>query len=284
MTLVKLTKLYISIYLTDKFDKWSKVLLSTLIVACAPAHAEENDMAMGKNYPTRLEGREVPGPLRGGWSASGILQMNNPNRAVPLQAQFPNIENYTVQFNVVPPTTAASVSASSQAEVVWSIEGNPVRRLISVVDGTAITGMAEAVSVRLFDASAVLGTLTYQASITVARGRRGTSKQPPYLFPTPAASAIVAPGALSPLIPIPDDSGVISIFTNVTNPDVAVAGIPLEQTFVAQVNGAGGTIMAYEPRNFDWVPLAPGAKFLVFGNRATSPVNATFWATFGIDG
>jgi hypothetical protein len=251
------------------------IMINLLCVACGVAQASEDSNMRGPD--NRKYGN--PEPVFTGWSQGGRLIVGNPNVAVSMQAQFPVLDNYTVLFNLnaitVPPGTSR---ACARAQVSWRVAGNEARRLISVSDGTSITGTAEAVHVRLFDNTlGAPGPQEYAGSILIAKGTRGSNKQPPYLA---LNHATVIPGG-NAVIAIPDDIGANSLFVS-CGPSTLGTLVPDGSILVTVVGNFG--ITSYDPRNYDWVPLDPGAKTIVLTVAAAAGTNVEFAPYLGIDG
>src|SRR5208282_2833927 len=56
---------------------------------------------------------------------------------------------YTIQFEVIPPTDGLGFSA--YAIVSWKVNGQPIRRVMNIYQGAAITGVCEGVDVQIVD-------------------------------------------------------------------------------------------------------------------------------------
>lgn len=251
-------------------------LISLILTGCSTEVIEAETLAgemKNPNNPT-------------GWSQSGTLRVRDSrNSGVGLQAEFPVLGNYTVQFNIAPVayTTGGGIPSHStaRAEITWSVKGNFVRRVISVVDGSSITGTAEAVNVRLLDDSGPLPDpgepRDYLGSIQVAYGTRGSNKQPPFLF---VATTSVDPG-MSTIVPIPNDVGANSVFVGVGSGLFEV--LPDNSVQARLQRGATGNFF-YDPRYYDWVPLIgdSGDVELFVAGTVVNPV--TFTVVLGIDG
>ncbi len=230
----------------------------------------------------------------GGWSATGTMRNNGISAASHLQANFlPEVgrhdpsKNYTVQFTVGPtknPVTKQiiSVGVNAIAEIKWSVEGNDVRRLVSVANGVSLTGVGEAVRVAVFDRS--IGGLVipadYDVSITVAPGSRPSLNKPVTLASLNGTSfgySLLA--GTSQVIAIPQDAGIISTYVTVADTTAVKAPIANQAAQVA----VGGSDQLYDPRDFTWVPIVPGAlNMTLFNNSAAQSM--LFNVTFGIDG
>lgn len=226
---------------------------------------------------------DISKPILGA-AQSGKLMVGNPNAFVYLQRKLP-IDNYTIQFNIAPPIdVTTSARAAARARIEWSVLGNSVVRLVSVSDGTSITGTAEAVSVKLFDATTpgfVFAVPEYAGSIQVARGTRGANKQPPYLALEPRIVVAGNQGTLN----IPADVGANSVFVvaNVVATVAVGTVIPPAAITVVQQGGVG-VATVWDPRDHDWVPLDPGALRLLFNVNASVPSSVRFTTYLGIDG
>jgi hypothetical protein len=224
-----------------------------------------------------------------GWSQAGLLRTNDPSKTVSCQAHFPERGNYTVQFNIdqrrLVDALANPFRTAAKAVVSWTVNGITTRRVINVSDGSSITGAADTAHVVLFDATNEIVTpaIDYSGLITISKGTRGSSKQPPYLVPngvTEGQNVSVAAGAFSAVFPIPEDAGINSVF--VTAVSATGALITNGQAFVTFTNGSRQTV--YDPRDYDWVPIDPGVDTFQYGvvGGAAGPVQFSIF--FGVDG
>jgi len=200
---------------------------------------------------------------------------------------------YSISFSLQNPPSNTNVSAVfCQAEINWKVAGQQRRRLISVASGAVISGVCEAVDVRLYDVSGQMGLTqpagrTYGVSALLAPGSRPCLQQPAVLVTTP-------PFGLTPgdtvNIDIPQDAGVVStlvvwsglnmnLFDPANNESIAV-----NQTFT----GATEFVSSYIPfASNQWIPLYPGADTLQVQNNIpigteVGEINVTVY--WGIDG
>ena len=237
-----------------------------------------------------------------GWSATGKMINNGYSAQAHLQVNFlerdtnPNpSKNYTVQFSVGAPMSlvtglvALDVPVNPIAEIKWTVEGNDVRRVVSVVSGMSVTGVGEAIKVSVLDRSIQIAPggitpvvpVSYDVDITCAPGSRASVTQPPTLTaqnPADLTFSFVsaAPGNIQ--VDIPVDSGVISTFVTafsdgniLTDADVTVT----------QLNG-GLINRMYSPVHAEWVPMVAGTRRLQLTNNSAHTV---LWSvTYGIDG
>lgn len=221
-----------------------------------------------------------------GWSASGDLDPLTPGpsgQVVHLQVKFPEAGNYTVQFNVSDPNALFLVNnevVRAQAEVVWSINGQQVRRLVDCVNGLSITGTAEAVAVNIVDRSdvTVSPVVPYLATVTVAKGTRSSVQQPPTY--TGERVRLGALGGAS--IPVPE--GAISVNVTIA-PLIIGAPIVPEQHIVRETGNGGINLKSWNPTLFQgWIPLAAGATKISFEQSALQAQEFYYFTSFGIDG
>jgi hypothetical protein len=136
-----------------------------------------------------------------GWSQSGNLVCQNVaplpgsppgGRVVKLQVCFPKCDVYTIQFDVSQSEQlAGKVGQLVFADITWIVNGTSIRRSVSVVSGTTISGVGEALNVVAYDASqpgsecGVPG-LVYGVTINVSPGLRAAqSQQPIWDIPNP---------------------------------------------------------------------------------------------------
>jgi hypothetical protein len=235
----------------------------------------------------------------GGWSQSGKLTTGNSQLGVPLQADFSKSKhgagNYTIQFGLQAPDPN-TVIIRPEADIQWTVNGNTVRRIVSVTDGLSITGQAEYAKVRLYDAilagnvpPAVAG-VQYVASINIAPGVRASQQQPPTLMPqryfNSVSTEIFILGSISVpatdfvRVPVPQNAGVISVFVTVAVP---AGGLVTAADFqVRQSNPVVGALKRYFPVGEGWVSMGSGVTEINLFNFSAASLNAS--VVFGIDG
>lgn len=230
---------------------------------------------------------------KNGFLASGGLVTTDPNGGstqgkLTLTADFSKsngergAEYYTVTFHVNPPPPPAGFSASPYnpiATITWNVNGTQVVRRVSVGNGVAVSGLASHVIVEVQDFSTLLPGMVpkpYFVDIAVAPGSRPSTQQPPRLN---GGVQHIAVGPATVNIPIPQDSGVISVF---------LAEAQLIQTAlntqVSFTDGVGNNVGAVNVTRFTgWVPIPSGAVSMAITNLDT--VNSTDVSyTWGIEG
>ena len=259
--------------------------------------------------------KQDPGILKGriptGWKGATELVTGQSTPVNLLSANFPESGSYTIEFNLLPyaanipipynpgvpippsptpnPTTNQPIVA--KALVQWSVEGSTVTRIMNIVDGASITGVAQGVNVFAFDATQEVKVesspfgVPYQVTAQVSKGVRATNKQPPILVPgAPSLIGSVLIDATDPpvSVPIPQGAGVISVYVTVgfsASPEPDSNSIQVQQQFALTLFST----KTYDPRDFpDWVPISPGADTIFLVNNSAQEV--VFSITFGIDG
>lgn len=233
-----------------------------------------------------------------GWGTSGNLTTGNTTQVVTMQADFPETGTYTVEFSL----TANSNSNNpivAEALITWVIEGNFVTRRVNVADGMSISGVGQGLRVVMNDATRAflnpMNNVSYGVACQVARGVRGTSKQPPTLVgqtllagsPVPAEYGagvfLVGAGSLVDVM-IPADAGATSVLVTAIDQTTAtnVAGkCKINQAYVL----AGTVFVAKSYDSFeynDWIPLTPGVNIIQVANSSADMYVVS--VTFGIDG
>lgn len=209
-----------------------------------------------------------------GWSASGTLTQAG-HKEVSLQADFPVATDYTAQFKI----SGDLRFKQAIAEITWSVEGNAVRRRISVADGVSIQGAGQAISIKIRDDSSAVvpGIPTdYTVSVQVVPGTRGSTSNPPTL----KGDAHILVGASALNLNIPQDSGIISVAVLVEN--TAHNPIPDQAISVRQQDSAGLDVALYDPRQYFWVPLQGSATVLRLENNTADTL--IFTVIYGVDG
>jgi len=213
----------------------------------------------------------------------GILTGNAGTKdGFTFQVDFDNEPgNYTIQFNVtnIRPTRNGDGpgNITPTAEVIWSVEGNSVRRLVSVVNGTSITGIGQGIRVRVFDETDPGDTTaqqSYTVSVQVTRGSRPSIQQPPtygqyytdsqgnVLF----SSIVVLAGGAS-IIQVPQNIGAVSVWITAYYPGQSFTDADL---YVLQEDSA----LSAQASQIGLLNNTP--------NVGGSPI--TFGILFGIDG
>lgn len=228
---------------------------------------------------------DEPVKTQWGWAQSGDLRNDNgafsspPGKGIGMQVEFPDAGVYTVQFYIL---NNNAIPVAAEALITWSTNGNNTTRRISVVNGAAITGVAQHVKVSVWDASSlgVLNTQSYTVFILVAPGNRATNSNPPFLS-RPAFKVAPTHGT-STSVPIPTDAGAISVQTSVW---ITTAPVGLRTDVqVAQVANGLATLRSYSPLDEpDFVPLVPQTDTIRCDNRsAGDTINFSF--ILGIEG
>ncbi len=258
------------------------------------------------------EGSEIykgaPGSLVNleGWSASGTIlipagTVTTAIGAVLLQANFKKAGDYTCQFNLstILQVGTKQVIARAQAELIWSVEGNSVRRKIEVFDGTAISGTGQAVRIKITDhslqpAGVAHADLNYLVSVQVAPGTRPTETAPILLadtgiftatgnpFNVDRAFAIITATPIA--INIPEDAGVNSWRLDVAN--TLTTAIPPVGSELIVTEGDQSNVFELGRYNYDdlnqWIPLTPGTQRIRISSTYATSLSGTL--KFGIQG
>ncbi len=251
--------------------------------------------------------RELPDDEpRLGWSQSDTLHVatngaQGSGEMLSMQANFATSVlgpgDWTLEFNLLQGRQADTVYAA-EAEITWSVAGNFVRRVIDVKSGATISGVAEAVSVKVKDRGQYLGPLipwpgppvpfdpatmirpemlAYVASVQATKGTRAGWEQPPVLSGPVLAS--IAGGGASPIIPIPQNCGVVAYYFRAGNS----TGAAFDPTAVVvnQQNAIGIDVSA-NILGHGWLPISNNTRSIQIRNgSAVSIQPAIMW---GIDG
>jgi len=187
---------------------------------------------------------------------------------------------YTIQFEALPPADNGGFAA--YAIVNWKVLGQQVTRKVSVFSGAAISGVGEAVDVKLVDVSGV-GVITpnampYKIAANLSRGTRAMIMQPAILTTQPTELGILAAGTSS--IIIPTDAGIVSAMVLIRLGGVAT----VDQVSIVAQNAATNIIQGFniDPQNPTWVPLPPSAVNLLVINGTAASIGAN--VIWGIEG
>jgi hypothetical protein len=250
-------------------------------------------MTQGMNWLTGKGGSDTP-QQSGGWSQSSPLQTGNTLQTVQLQEVFEEAYYYTVQFGIVPPAGPSGPAYAAVATIEWSVQGNTIRRQVSVGNGTTISGPGEAIRVVINDTtSAALNTpgLSYTGTIQVTKGTRPADFNPPTLADNNATPRVIPPGGLIS-VAIPQNVGITSveITSMYTDPTGTVPLPPTPPNPPSPVLQIFQTNPPYiskqytnETGNTGFVDVAPGATEIQIYNLDASD-NVAVTITWGIDG
>ncbi len=221
-----------------------------------------------------------------GWAQSGPLYTNawtrpgSGNQAVKCMVEkFDRASIYTVQIGLNVGDGGFPVQA--EAEVIWSINGTPIRRVVSVSQGVSITGVTESARIAVYDATPIVmdgqANVEYIALINIAPGPRAATTLPPFLRAYEAALTLAA--AQPTLLMVPGNAGVVGFRLSVSA--VGASGATVQ---MADISGTIYDQYVVNPgENSIFVPLAPGTDRLVITNDdSANPITIT--GQWAIDG
>lgn len=217
------------------------------------------------------------------WSASGNLRTGDSQVSVTLQTPtFEEPDYYTLQFNLHrPPNAPANENIAAEAEVVWTVEGNSVRRLITIGSGSVISGCGNNANVKIRDSSINANGVLYPVSVQITKGTRPSIQQPPMLY---GEYFFVSPGN-AVRTAIPQNAGIISVFIGIAIENAGAVGPIPNDTIKALFTTGGQTlsIAGFDQMN-GWVPVPPGADSidLYWISGSTARVEASM--IWGIEG
>ena len=196
---------------------------------------------------------------------------------------IPNV--YTLQFGLFQTGERTWLSVpAAEAIINWSVKGQTQRRIITIASGVAISGVCDAVSVKIRDTSIIsenTEAIQYAVQSTLSKGVRPSTGQPPSL--TTRQSQIAQGSGPSVVFPVPVNAGVMSFFVLACGDSGAVL---TTTDIVAQVIGAGNTLLAsyYPLITGGWIPLPAGAYSITVNNNAAEDTNADVNVIWGIEG
>jgi len=158
-----------------------------------------------------------------------------------------------------------------EATITGAVAGNPVRRRITVANGTSITLPLSTVNVDVKD-NAPAGEFTageeYGVSITCAPGTRGCSMQFPFLILRDSSNKvdIDVANAGNVTIDVPADAGGVALNFAARATQAAIVALPPGSIAVSQMRGAT-VLKEYDPVVFgQWVPLIGGTNAIKIEN------------------
>jgi hypothetical protein len=216
-------------------------------------------------------------------------------------------EQYSVSFCVTPPTANPFVHVNPIARISFSTRGNSIDHLISVGDGTSISGICETLSLRIFDATVDIPTVNdpitglpvevfdmeYIITVTVAPLPRPDGYTPPIFFPVdnlqnanravPTFPLVAAAGAVvDTSVPVVIGQKSIMVMTALLNRS---AGGSLEGAAVEFRDQNASRIGLYCPNSPVWVPIPPTTHSLrCYNTNGVGQSAISFTPIFGIDG
>ena len=241
-----------------------------------------------------------------GWSATGLIKRRLPILPITspityhtavggltLQTELHTAKYYTVQFELqmpVPGVSVVSFGLKSIAEVIWSVKGNSVRRVLTVYNGTAISGTGEHVTVKLKDDSEA-GTSPsareYPATINLAEGTR-PSAQIPTFFSRQIVNGEYPPYTIVPagtvIFSYPANTGANSLMIAYeqfpTGTNAAMLANDLVMTsLLGGLNTLSYAITSGPPQ---FMPIAPGTTHILINNNSAVTYRVT--PIWGIEG
>jgi hypothetical protein len=240
-------------------------------------------------------------------SATGSL-LSKAGLRVQMQDDFDGkAQNFTVQFfvnnrvgyiapsvppNPIIPPPIAIGNITPVGEILWTIGGNTQRRLVSIYDGSSITGVAEHFAINATDDTDLSDTTNqtqYDVTITAAGGVRGSTALPPIYQTYIDNNGTILFGrvSLNPLtnieVLIPQNAGVSSVMVTVSSVGNIITD---DEVFFSQASTTAGALKIYNPMDYEFVPISPQADRLFIENL--TPVSGghiiEFSVTWGIDG
>jgi hypothetical protein len=233
---------------------------------------------------------------KGGWSGSADMVTGQDQTTPGPEFTFPFAATWTMRFGVIPPSVGSGAGGDPYAnsfhcvaEITSGVEGQWVKRQISVCLATAITFTGDNANVTLSDltletnSSAVEG-LPYRVTMQIVPGERASYLSPPTLFAftdvinsEPAQQAgvveIASSGASgNARYPIPPNAGVLSVQVIVATGTVAVYAAGGDQDMKSWVPDDGFMI------------LPPCCTYIEIQSTGGGELGATFTVTWGIEG
>ena len=228
---------------------------------------------------------------RKGWGGGNKLTVGDSNGSVGFQRSFYKANESTgeQEEDAVVRTISFQVNGFGfpEATITTSVAGNPVRRRITVANGTSISLPASTVDVNVKDnspAGEFTGGTNYGVSITCAPGTRGGSMQVPGLVLRDATDNvdIDVANAATVTIAVPDDAGGIALNFAARLTQAGILAIPPGSVAIQQCRGAV-VLKEYDPVVFgQWVPLVGGTDNIKIHNF--NGVHMQCGLVLGVDG
>lgn len=232
-----------------------------------------------------------------GWSVFGELISHDsrlsqePPKVIQLQCSFDRqMQTHTIQFNGPDNFAIGAIGAvMPEAEIIWSVEGVSIRRVVSISDGLSISGEAQSVTVNMYDQS-FDGPERYTVGCTVAPGVRGDTQQPPLLrVNTTVAGGVQFPfgvglaAAASADWLLPPNVGAVSSFMTVRGAAPPAAPLVENEVEITHFNGGLVPVKFYGLSGcFKYIPLFGGTRLVRITNRSATAIAVAHH--FGIEG
>ena len=184
---IKIVGFAVSVGLLTQCGDPEKVVIEKTIIEEIAAVDAASDVDSG------AEGRTTMGK---GFQNTTELQMFNSTPKNAMNVNFgtgdeEDASEYTVSFGITPADSGdPRVDPNVRATVRWNINGVSIQRIVTLGQGTALSGTATGVSVDLQDFStAEIGVNTaseYIVTTMISPGTRPANSYPPTLIPIPA--------------------------------------------------------------------------------------------------
>ena len=251
---IKIVGFAVSVGLLTQCGDPEKVVIEKTIIEEIAAVDAASDVDSG------AEGRTTMGK---GFQNTTELQMFNSTPKNAMNVNFgtgdeEDASEYTVSFGITPADSGdPRVDPNVRATVRWNINGVSIQRIVTLGQGTALSGTATGVSVDLQDFStAEIGVNTaseYIVTTMISPGTRPANSYPPTLIPIPAEESrtvsIDSPGGTYSLlggqsvdVSVPINAGVRSYYisSGVSSPSNENATIK-----VVELDLAGTPLRSY---------------------------------------
>lgn len=211
-----------------------------------------------------------------GWALGGPLYTNTGdpnNNPVKLAVdKFDRAAVFTVQLGLN--LGDGGFPVQCEAEIVWSINSQPIRRVVSVSQGCSITGVTESINIKLYDVTPLIFSQGSVPSLhqyvvfgSVAPGSRAATTLPPFLRAWPTTQSLAAAGSTA--LAVRNNAGVVGFRLSVWATGIAGATVTMTDS-----NGTIYDQYVVPPGvNNEFVPLAPGTTMVVITNNdAANPI------------
>jgi hypothetical protein len=225
-----------------------------------------------------------------GWGLYANLDTSTPTKGGHISAIFPKAGIYTVQLSAIG-VVAGGFKSNPMADIKWTLEGQVQRRLISITQGTSISGVGEAATVTVYDDSALMigSDQTYQILIQMGLGNR-TGADPLYYpvidcrlpggFGVHAGAAHVAAHSTRTLF-VPRDLGImgVNVYTTLTEAEIAAG-----ESATMRLISATGSVLTWDVAKYPeaFVPIPVNMNNLTLVNN--TGLAKWFGVAYKIDG
>lgn len=231
---------------------------------------------------------------KGGWSGYADMVTGQKSSSPGPQVTCEEAFTYVVRLGISPPSVGSggggdpfAGTVHCLATIITGVEGQWIRRKVSVCLGTSLVVTADSIQIQFHDLTLVTdpssnADVPYRVTAQIAKGVRGHYEIPPTLIaftdviggaPDVASGVITIAPTQSARYPVPQDDGVVSCEVVNTGAEVTVTAA-----------GGSTALKTWNPVvNLGFIVLPPNTTYIEVTNQSESE-NAVITLTWGIEG